>query len=142
VKRSTIMRRTPMVRTAFQPKATGFKRSAPKRRGDSGAPTAAEKRYMGRVAALGCAVCRRLELGETPAIVHHQRTGQGWGRAPHYYTVPLCPPHHQFSGFGLHDMGREQFAAMYGISETELVLETRMTLRVYLPQSEQETTNA
>ncbi|MBD1412903.1 MULTISPECIES: Ref family recombination enhancement nuclease [Burkholderia] len=100
------------------------------------APTRAEKEYLGRVAALGCAVCRRLGLGETPAIVHHQRTGQGWGRASHYRTCPLCPPHHQHSGFGVHDMGRPQFEAMYGFSEVDLVEETRQTLSAYLPASE------
>jgi Recombination enhancement, RecA-dependent nuclease len=100
------------------------------------APTRAEREYMGRVAALGCAVCRRLGLGETPAVVHHQRTGTGAMRAPHYYTAPLCPPHHQFSGYGLHDMGRPQFEEMYGFSEVDLVQETRQTLWAYLPESE------
>ncbi|QTD88778.1 MULTISPECIES: Ref family recombination enhancement nuclease [Burkholderia cepacia complex] len=102
------------------------------------APTKAERDYMGRVAALGCAVCRRLGLGDTPAIVHHQRTGQGWGRASNYRTVPLCPPHHQFSGYGVHDMGREEFAEMYGFSEVDLVEETRQILAKYLPASERD----
>ena len=84
--------------------------------------TAAEKRYMGRVAALGCIVCSEcLGIEGTPAIVHHLRTGQGGMRASHYDTLPLCPHHHQFSGAGLHDMGREQFAALYGKSEIELL---------------------
>ncbi len=100
------------------------------------AATAAERRYMGRVAALGCAVCRRLGLGETPAIVHHQRTGQGRIRASHYRTAPLCPTHHQHSGVGLHDMGRDEFAAMYGVSEVELVEETRALLQRHLPEGE------
>ncbi|WP_422110732.1 Ref family recombination enhancement nuclease [Burkholderia multivorans] len=102
------------------------------------APTKAERDYMGRVAALGCAVCRRLGLGDTPAIVHHQRTGQGWGRASHYRTVGLCPAHHQHSGFGVHDMGRAQFEEMYGFSEVDLIEETRRTLWAYLPPGERD----
>ncbi len=98
--------------------------------------TTDERAYMGRVAALGCAVCRRLGLGPTAALVHHQRTGQGKMRASHYRTCPLCPPHHQFSGFGVHDMGRPQFERMYGFSEVDLVEETRFILARYLPAEE------
>lgn len=110
-------------------------RSTPLRRKGNHS-TAAEKRYLGHVAELGCAVCRRLGYGPTPAIVHHQRTGQGWGRASHYRTVPLCPAHHQHSGYGVHDMGRDEFAAMYGFSEVDLVDETRWLLAKYLPEGE------
>lgn len=123
--------RSPMVRGTARMRAAKPKQKAPKH-----APTAAESRYMGHVAALGCAVCRRLGLGATPAIVHHQRTGQGAMRASHYRTVPLCPAHHQGSGYGVHDQGRAEFAAMYGFTEVELVEETRALLAAYLPQDE------
>ena len=111
-----MIRRTPMARSSkpMRPK--------PKRH------TKAESTYLDAVAALGCAVCRHLGYGETPAIVHHQRTGMGKMRADHFHTVPLCPMHHQGSGLGVHDMGREEFAAMYGISEVELVEQTRAKL--------------
>lgn len=110
------LKRSPM------PRSKTPLRSKPKRH------TKAESEYLGAVAALGCAVCRHLGYGETPAIVHHQRTGMGKMRADHFHTVPLCPPHHQFSGYGLHDMGRGEFAALYGISEVELVEQTRAAL--------------
>jgi hypothetical protein len=56
------------------------------------AATAAEKRYMGRVAELPCAVCG----APGPSAVHHIREGQGGAqRAPHWLTVPLCPHCHQ-----------------------------------------------
>jgi hypothetical protein len=110
---------------------TTLKRTAMKSRIKK--PTVAESEYMGRVAELGCGVCRRLKLGETPAIVHHQRTGQGKMRASHYRTVPLCPSHHQDSGYGVHDMGRPQFEEMYGFSEVDLVEETRAILGKYIP---------
>ena len=93
--------------------------------------TAAEKRHMGRVAALCCMLCRFLRLADdTPAIVHHLRTGQGRMRAAHQDTIPLCPPHHQFSGFGLHDMGRSEFETTYGISETGLLAMTNNLLGI------------
>lgn len=49
--------------------------------------TAAEKRYMGRVAALGCCIC------EGPALIHHCGTYIGGGR-DHMKTIPLCHYHH------------------------------------------------
>lgn len=64
--------------------------------------TKAERQHLERVAALGCIVCRREGLGESPAIIHHIRTGQGTGqRADHFHTIPLCPAHHQFHGVGI-----------------------------------------
>lgn len=50
---------------------------------------------MGRVAALGCALCNKLGYGPTPAQVHHIREGQGMSqRASNFLTIPLCPDHH------------------------------------------------
>ena len=54
-------------------------------------------------------------------------------RASHYRTAPLCPPHHQSSGQGVHDMGRNEFAQMHGFSEVDLVEETRVTLFKLIP---------
>ena len=61
------------------------------------------KRHMGRVAALGCIVCRRLGLGATAAEVHHLR-GNGWGRATDFETMPLCFTHHRGAD-GIHHLG-------------------------------------
>ena len=44
--------------------------------------TKAESQYLGRVAELGCVLCRRLGLGETPAEIHHARTGTGATAGP------------------------------------------------------------
>lgn len=133
-----LQRRTPLRSTTWSRQTAGLVPSPfKKKRSRKRAPTAAERAYMGHVAALGCAVCRRLGHGATPAIVHHQRTGQGKMRASHYRTAPLCPRHHQDSGVGVHDMGRPQFAEMYGFSEVDLIEETRALLVAYLPVSEQ-----
>jgi hypothetical protein len=94
--------------------------------------TKCERDHMGRVAELGCILCRHLRLGATPAIVHHLRTGQGKMRAPNWLTLPLCPAHHQHSGYGVHDMGRRQFYERYGISEVGLLEHTLELLNVDL----------
>lgn len=87
------------------------------------AATAAEQRHMDRVQALGCIVCSDcLGIHGTPAIIHHLRTGQEKMRAPHSWTLPICPTHHQHSGQGIHDMGRDQFEHKYGISEVQLLI--------------------
>lgn len=100
--------------------------------------TAAEQRFVDASVRAGCILCRFLGLGESPALYHHQRTGQGKMRAPHTLGCPLCPRHHQFSGVGVHDMGRPQFAALYGVSEVELVQMNRREHRHLLPATERE----
>ena len=57
--------------------------------------TKAESQHMGRVAELGCFLCRHLGYGPTPAQVHHLREGRGMAqRGSHWLTVPLCERHH------------------------------------------------
>jgi len=86
-----------------------------------GRATAAERAHMGRVAALGCCLCQFLGYGHQAAQVHHVRARHGWGRSGHMNTIPLCPLHHTGQPGGVHDMGRQQFADHYGISEIELL---------------------
>jgi hypothetical protein len=57
--------------------------------------TAAGKRWMGRVAALGCVACSILCLGEINAEVHHIREGR-IARSD-WLVIPLCPAHHRQS---------------------------------------------
>lgn len=91
----------------------------------------ADKEYMGRVAALGCAICRlAYGIEDTPALVHHLRTGQGKKRASDKHTMPLCPTHHASSGQGVHDMGRDEFKELHnGIGELECLADTITTLQ-------------
>lgn len=64
--------------------------------------TAAERRHLSRVAALGCLVCRDMEGADTPAEIHHVREGQGMSqRASNYLAIPLCPQHHRTGGAGV-----------------------------------------
>jgi hypothetical protein len=58
------------------------------------------QRHMGRVASLGCIVCRLHGVGESPAQVHHIREGR-IGRN-HFLTIPLCEPHHTGTHSSVH----------------------------------------
>lgn len=58
--------------------------------------TKSEKRYLDRVARIGCVLCKVIGYGETPAEIHHVREGQGMAqRAENWLAVPLCPEHHR-----------------------------------------------
>jgi len=92
--------------------------------------TAAEKRHMNRVAALGCILCDHLNLDATPAQVHHIREGQGMSqRASNFLTVGLCPEHHQ-GKTGLHGLGTKAFERTYGVTELDLLAMTIERLEV------------
>lgn len=96
--------------------------------------TAAEERYMGRVAGLCCVLCRwHLRIHDSPALVHHVRTGTGKMRASHYDTIPLCPRHHDFYPLSLHVLGVKRFVSIYGISEIDLLRAVHRVLAKHLP---------
>ena len=91
--------------------------------------TEAEKRHMGRVAELGCCLCRRYGWHGTPAEVHHVRTGTGAGRrASHFDVIPLCPAHHRQAADGLHVMGRKAWERAHGVTELELLADVQVQL--------------
>ena len=81
-----------------------------------------EKRHLGRVAELGCIVCRNIGFGKTPAEIHHIRNGQGMAqRASHFETIPLCPHHHRLGGYGeAGHAGQKVWEANFG-TERELL---------------------
>ncbi len=95
------------------------------------AKTAAESDYMGRVARMGCIVCRNLGYGESPCELHHPRTGAGGGqRSAHTDVIGLCPNHHRLGGHGVaYHAGPEEFERRYG-TELELMAQTRCELGV------------
>ena len=72
--------------------------------------SAAGARYMGKVAAVGCIICRRMGFPNTPAEVHH--VAEGSGKRSDFMTVGLCPEHHR-GKTGFHGMGERAFCAMY-----------------------------
>lgn len=83
-----------------------------------------EKHHLSRAAGLGCIVCKNLNLGETPAEIHHIRTGQGVGqRADNFKVIPLFPIHHCQGGHGVAiHAGRQSWENKYG-TETELLVQ-------------------
>ena len=108
-------------RTAM--KRTGFLRGASKKRG----ATKAEKAYMSQQADAGCILCRHLGLGESPAEIHHLRSGMGAGqRNSNMTSIPLCPEHHR-GNTGYHGLGRRAFEREYGITELELLALSQKT---------------
>lgn len=132
-----LQRGKPMSRgTGFKPgaaRADGAPRKRSTLKASRPTATAAESRHMGLVAALGCICCSAcLGIEDTPAVVHHLRTDQGKKRASHMDTLPLCPYHHQDSGAGVHDMGRAEFATLYGQTEVELLHIVQAQLKVPL----------
>lgn len=92
--------------------------------------TLKEKKHMGRVAELGCAVCRRMGYPGTPAELHHpRRLAGGWGRSSHMTVIPLCPEHHRGST-GVHGLGTKGFERHYGYDEAALLKDTLELLGV------------
>ncbi len=85
--------------------------------------TKQESEYMGKVAELGCVICRNLGHGPTPALVHHAFYGAG-KRDKHYLIFPLCPEHHQTGGEGVALHANDKaFYSLYG-SELQLLNQT------------------
>lgn len=84
----------------------------------------AAKRYLSRVAGLGCILCRHLSLGETPAEVHHPKEWTGAAqRESDWLAIPLCPEHHRGQE-GLHGLGTKGFYARYRLQEHDLLAMT------------------
>jgi hypothetical protein len=75
---------------------------------------------MGRVQAIGCLICQQLDLGQSPAEVHH--IGDTAARND-YLTIPLCPEHHR-GATGFHGAGQRAFERMYRTNELQLLAET------------------
>lgn len=83
------------------------------------------KQYMSYVARVGCRICARMGYSDTPAEVHHARTGAGIGRRnDDYATIGLCLEHHR-GNTGIHGMGRKAWERHWGVTEAELIEETR-----------------
>jgi len=86
----------------------------------------AEKELYGKIASLGCALCRHLGYGETPAHLHHFRKfGSKRENSP---VIPLCPEHH-IGDSGIHRLGKHGFKSRYGIDEQALLLQTMELLK-------------
>lgn len=81
--------------------------------------TIAEKRHKNAVASIGCILCLRMGYEDTPAELHHLRTG-GWGKGGYMTLIPLCPTHHR-GNIGIHGMGTKAFEKHYNVTQQELL---------------------
>lgn len=77
--------------------------------------------HKGKLAALGCMVCRRLFRTHAPGPVelHHLRK-DGWGKGDYRTLMPLCPEHHR-GATGVHGLGTKGFAKHYGFDQDDLL---------------------
>lgn len=84
--------------------------------------SAAEAKYMSRVASIGCVLCRHLGMPQSSQVtLHHIKEGQGLSqRAEHWLTVPLCHDHH-LGANGLHGLGTRGFYTRYKLDELDLL---------------------
>jgi hypothetical protein len=92
--------------------------------------TKSERERLDAVAALGCIVCRNLGNFDSPAAIHHMRTGMGMSqRNDAWHALGLCLSHHQTGGIGVafHASPR-LWQARYG-TETELLEQTNNLLK-------------
>ena len=83
--------------------------------------TKGEKELYGKIARLGCSLCRYQGNEGTPAELHHIRRTSKRSLAP---VIPLCPYHHRGSNTSIHEMGRKRFEQEYGITEEQLLAQT------------------
>lgn len=87
--------------------------------------TKAQRKEYDAIASLGCALCRHLGYGETPAHIHHiRRLGMKRDNAD---VIPLCPEHHTGNN-GVHGLGRKEFTKRYGVTEEDLLEQTKALL--------------
>ena len=86
----------------------------------------AEKELYGKIARLGCALCRHLGYGETPAEIHHiRKNATKRNLSP---VIPLCREHHR-GDTGVHALGKKgKFEARYGVDEQTLLDQTNVLL--------------
>ena len=78
----------------------------------------AEKELYGKIAQLGCSLCRYLKFGETECEIHHIR--RFGGKRKNAEVIGLCPEHHR-GNTGVHGLGRKGFETRYGIDEQALL---------------------
>jgi hypothetical protein len=78
-----------------------------------------EKKYLDRVARVGCILCRSaFGVKDSPAEIHHiRRFGGKRATSP---VIPLCPEHHRGNS-GVHGLGAKGFEAKWGVTQEALL---------------------
>lgn len=87
--------------------------------------TIKEKRYLDKVASIGCVVCNNNFDFDTPAEIHHIGNGTMGKKASNYDTIPLCHVHHRTGGYGVAvHAGRKEWEKKHG-TEQDLLEQVR-----------------
>lgn len=78
-----------------------------------------EREYLSKLVNFGCCICKWYLGVNSPASVHHIRSGMGVGmRNSHYNVLPLCPNHHQHGGHGVaFHAGKKEFEKNFDTEE-------------------------
>ena len=80
------------------------------------------KEWMDRVCRLGCIACKKLEMGESPAEIHHIREGRI--ARNDFLILPLCPGHHRQSSRQSIHLAKPALMRALGVeSELDLLAE-------------------
>ena len=92
--------------------------------------TKAEIENYGKLARLGCILCRQIgvrEVDDSPTEIHHvRRYGGKRSLAP---AIPLCAWHHRLdSRTSIHGLGHKGFTKYWGFSEEDLLEKTKELL--------------
>jgi hypothetical protein len=129
--------RIPMALSTLQPVARGTYAggvSGARPKGETAkpgkrTPTKAEREWMARIVAHGCAACKADGSGYVFPEVHHILSGGV--RMGHLHTIPLCSGHHR-DGAGIPGLiarhpWRKRFEAKYG-TEASLLQALRSEL--------------
>jgi hypothetical protein len=97
-------------------------------------PTREESEYMGKVANVGCIICRLYLDLESPAEIHHTEGKTKVGC--HFLILPLCERHHRTPGPGYVSRadGKKAFEAAY-MSEPDLIIVVRKAVELQQHQT-------
>lgn len=92
-------------------------------------PTKAEQERMDRIKEMGCIVCwLTWYIKSVTCEIHHIVRGNK--RLGHWFSIPICTPHHRIPGEGLWTSianGRKAFERVHG-SEMDLWLKVQHIL--------------
>ena len=85
---------------------------------------------MQAVVSLGCIACFNMGYQDSPAEIHHLRSGVGQGqRSSHFRTIPLCHPHHRTGGYGVaFHAGPKEWQRIHG-NEEDLLKQVESLLK-------------
>lgn len=87
------------------------------------------KKHYGKVADLGCILCKKLGFEGTPCEIHHIRRAGIRNDSP---VIGLCFFHHR-GKLGVHGMGRKAFERYHETTEEELLAMTMELLNDTYP---------